>query len=84
LLLIPPTLLMVTGLDPLRLTLATIVLTVIALPFIAFPLLVILNDPHYLKRRTNGRLGNALVVLVILGGAVMAIIALPLVIPGGR
>src|SRR5204863_10038681 len=84
LLLVPPTLLMLTGLDPLRLTLVTMALTVIALPFVVFPLLVIMNDPHYLKRHTNGRLGNALVAVVIVAGAVMAIVALPLLILGGQ
>ena len=82
-LLVPPTLLMLTGVDALKLTLITMILTVIALPLVVLPLLVIMNDPHYLKAHTNGRLGNLLVIVTFLAGAVMALVCVPLGILGG-
>ena len=82
-LLVPPTLLMLTGVHPLRLTMLTMILTVIALPAVVFPLLVIMNDPLYLKRHTNGRTSNAFVVVIVVVGALMALASVPLAILGG-
>ena len=82
-LLVPPVLLMLTGIDPLRLTLLTMALTVIVLPIVVFPLLVVMNDPHYLKEHVNGRLANWVVVAIVLAGATMAVVVVPLEIAGG-
>ena len=81
--LVPPALLMLAGVDPLGLTLFTMALTVIALPVVVFPLLVIMNDRHYLKEHTNGRIANTIVVVVLVLGALMALVAIPLEIAGG-
>ena len=40
--------------DPLKLTMFSMALTVVALPLVVGPLIVVMNDRTYLKRRTNG------------------------------
>jgi Mn2+/Fe2+ NRAMP family transporter len=82
-LLVPPTLLMLSGVHPLRVTMLTMILTVIALPAVVFPLLVIMNDPLYLKRHTNGWTSNVFVVVIVVAGALMALASVPLAIFGG-
>jgi len=82
-LLVPPTLLMLTGVEPLALTLVTMILTVIALPVVVVPLLVVMNDPHYLERHTNGGLANVVILVIVVAGALMALAAVPLQIAGG-
>jgi Mn2+/Fe2+ NRAMP family transporter len=53
--------LMVVGLDPLKLTMFSMALTAVMLPLEVVPLLVIMNDPHYLGEHTNGWVGNSVV-----------------------
>ncbi|HZP40764.1 MAG TPA: divalent metal cation transporter [Candidatus Binatia bacterium] len=74
---------MLSGVDPLALTLVTMVLTVVALPVVVLPLLVIMNDPHYLGRDVNGRASNAIVLAIVFAGAAMAVATVPLEILGG-
>jgi Mn2+/Fe2+ NRAMP family transporter len=81
--LVPATLVILLGVDPLRLTLVTMAVTVIALPLVVFPLLFIMNDDHYLGPHTNGRLANLIVATIVVAGAVMALLTLPLEIAGG-
>jgi Mn2+/Fe2+ NRAMP family transporter len=76
-------LLMLTGLDPLRLTLVSMSLTVIVLPLVVFPFLVLLNDRRYMKEHTNGWLGNTIVVGVTVLGFLMALAVVPLQLLGG-
>jgi Mn2+/Fe2+ NRAMP family transporter len=70
------------GLNPLTLTLFSMALTVVLLPVVVFPLLVIMNDERYLKTHRNGPLANVVVVLITLLGAVLALAAIPLQIAG--
>lgn len=76
-------LLIVIGIDPLNLTIFTMALTAVALPLIAVPFLILMNDEHYLGEHRNGFVGNAVVVFVILLAFVLAIVAIPLEIFGG-
>jgi Mn2+/Fe2+ NRAMP family transporter len=76
-------LLVLLGLDPLRLTLFSMALTVVILPIIVLPFLVLMNDPQYVGRHPNGWLGNALVGFVVVLGFLMALVAIPLQIFGG-
>lgn len=76
-------LLMVAGLDPLQLTLFTMVLTAAILPLVILPFLVLMNDERYVGRHRNGWLGNAVVILVIGLAFVLALAAIPLEILGG-
>jgi Mn2+/Fe2+ NRAMP family transporter len=66
------------GADPLRLTLLTMALTVLVTPLVVFPLLVIMNDPHYVGSHRNGWLANVLVALVVVVGVLLGIAAIPL------
>jgi Mn2+/Fe2+ NRAMP family transporter len=70
------------GVEPLELTLLSMALTVVVLPFIVFPLLVIMNDERYLKNHRNGPITNAAVVLITVLGALLAMAAIPLQLAG--
>jgi Mn2+/Fe2+ NRAMP family transporter len=76
-------LVMLTGIDPLRLTVVSMALTVIVLPVAVFPFLVLLNDRRYVREHVNGRLGNAIVVGVTVVGFLMALVVIPLEVLGG-
>jgi manganese transport protein len=70
----------VSGVDPVKVTEYSIVLSAAALPLTYFPILVIANDRDYMGDGVNGRLANTLgtVYLVIL--VVVSLITLPLLI----
>ncbi len=72
--------LVLTSVDPIKVTEYSLVLSALALPLTYFPILVIANDPDYMGSRTNSRLGNALgsvfLVVVLLASAA----AIPLMI----
>ena len=74
---------MAFGLEPLTVTLFSMALTVVVLPFLVLPLLVIMNDERYLKRHRNGRVANLAVAVIVCIGAVLAVIAIPLQFLGG-
>lgn len=76
-------LLMVVGIDPLKLTLFSMALTAVMLPLVVTPLLVIMNDRHYLGEHTNGWLANTVVGLIIGLTCVLALVAIPLEYLGG-
>jgi Mn2+/Fe2+ NRAMP family transporter len=69
-----------SGVDPVKVTEYSIVLSAAALPLTYFPILVIANDPDYMGDKTNGPIlnGIATVYLVIL--CVIAVAAVPLII----
>ena len=69
-----------SGVDPIKVTEYSIVLSAAALPLTYFPILVIANDPDYMGENVNGRVRNALgtVYLVLLG--LVAVAALPLIL----
>ncbi len=71
------------GADPLKLTLLSMALTVVLMPLVVLPFLVLMNDPKYVRTHRNGILGNAVVALVVLGGFVLALVAIPLEVLGG-
>jgi len=70
------------GVDPLRLTLLSMALTVIVLPIVVLPFLVLMNDEHYVGKHRNGWLGNAVVAFIVVMGFVLALVAVPLEIMG--
>jgi manganese transport protein len=69
-----------SGVDPVKVTEYSIVLSAAALPLTYFPILVVANDPRYMGEHTNGRALNAIasVYLVIL--TVVAVATIPLMI----
>lgn len=75
--------LVLLGLDPLRVTLFSMALTVLILPVVVLPFLVLMNDEQYLGGHTNGWVGNAVVGFVVVAGFLMALVAIPLQILGG-
>jgi Mn2+/Fe2+ NRAMP family transporter len=81
--LLAASLLILAGLDPLKLTLTTMALTAVILPAVAFPFLLLMNDDKYVGKDRNGWLGNGVVTIVIALSFVLAIITIPLEILGG-
>jgi Mn2+/Fe2+ NRAMP family transporter len=69
-----------TGVDPVKVTEYSIVLSAAALPLTYFPILVVANDPDYMGEYANGRLANALGVVFLGVIAVAATAAIPLLI----
>jgi NRAMP (natural resistance-associated macrophage protein)-like metal ion transporter len=76
-------LIMVAGVDPLKLTMFSMALTAVILPFVIVPFIVLLNDEHYVKQHRNGPIGNAVVIFTIFLASIVAIVAIPLEIAGG-
>lgn len=76
-------LLMVVGIDPLKLTLFTMAITVLILPPVMIPFLVLMNDRHYLGKYCNGWISNSVIIFAIALSFVLAIIAIPLEFLGG-
>jgi Mn2+/Fe2+ NRAMP family transporter len=76
-------LLMLVGIDPIRLTMFSMALTVLILPLIVFPFLVVMNDERYLREFRNGWFGNAAVIFILGLAFVLALVAIPLEILGG-
>ena len=71
------------GADPLKVTNIAMALTSATLPLAIVPFLIIMNDPRYLARHTNGIVSNSVVVLVMVMSFVLAIVSIPLEIFGG-
>jgi manganese transport protein len=70
-----------TGVDPIKVTEYSIVLSAAALPLTYFPILVIANDPDYMGvEKVNGRVRNALGVVYLAVLAFVAVAAVPLII----
>lgn len=73
----------VAGVDPLKLTFASMALVALTLPVAVFPFLVLMNDEHTLGARRNRLSGNVLVSAIIALALVLSIVSLPLQIAGG-
>lgn len=76
-------LLMVFGVDPLKLTLFSMALTAVILPLVIVPFLLLMNDERYVGKHRNGWLSNTVVVVTILLAFVLAVVAIPLEIKTG-
>jgi Mn2+/Fe2+ NRAMP family transporter len=76
-------LLILFGVDPLKLTLLTMAVNAAVLPFIAIPFLLLMNDRKLLGEHRNGWLSNAVTLLVAVLSIVLAIVSIPLLIKGG-
>jgi Mn2+/Fe2+ NRAMP family transporter len=82
LLIIVAALFILVGLDPLKLTEISMALTAAALPLGVFPFLILMNDKQYLGDKTNGLIGNAVVMAISLMAMVLAVVSIPLEIVG--
>jgi Mn2+/Fe2+ NRAMP family transporter len=75
--------LLLTGIDPLKLTMYAMALTAVILPLIVLPFVVLLNDKTYVHEHTNGPIGNTVVIVTIVLASIVAIVTIPLEIMGG-
>jgi Mn2+/Fe2+ NRAMP family transporter len=76
-------LLVVVGIDPLKLTNVSMALTAASLPVAILPFLILLNDPQYVRDHPNRRVTNAVVLAIIALAFVLAVVSLPLEMLGG-
>ena len=70
------------GLDPMKLTVFTMAIVCLALPFVTFPFLILMNDREYLRSHVNHRVANVAVVAVVAIAFVLAVVAIPLQLLG--
>ncbi len=68
--------------DPLKLTMFSMALTVIALPLVVGPLIVVMNDRTYLRDRTNGAISNVATIFIVGVAFVLALLAIPVQVMG--
>jgi len=73
----------VAGVDPLRLTNISMALTSATLPIAILPFLFVMNDRRYVHEHGNGWLSNMVVLFTIALAFVLAVVTLPLEIFGG-
>jgi Mn2+/Fe2+ NRAMP family transporter len=76
-------LLMVVGIDPLKLTLFTMATTALILPLDVAPFLILMNDQRYVGEHRNGWVSNTMIILIIGLTFLIAAVAIPLEIFGG-
>jgi Mn2+/Fe2+ NRAMP family transporter len=69
--------------DPLQITTFSMALNALLAPVIVFPLLILMNDRHYLREYRNHTIGNVFISAVVLIAFVIALVAIPLEILGG-
>jgi manganese transport protein len=77
---------LLTTVDPIKVTEYSVVFSAVALPLTYFPILVVANDPDYMGEKVNGRLANSLgtVYLVLVLIASLAAIPLMLITKAGQ
>lgn len=71
------------GLDPLTVTIFSMAITAVSLPFGVVPFIFLMNDRKYVGDHVNGRIGNAVVLFVIGLAFLFAVVTIPLQIWGG-
>jgi manganese transport protein len=71
---------LVTTVDPVKVTEYSVVFSAIALPLTYLPILVIANDPDYMGDRANGRFTNALASVMLVLIVTASVAAIPLMI----
>jgi len=72
----------VLGFDPLRLTLLSVAITVVIMPFVVLPFLALMNDSRYVKEHRSGPIGNTLLAILTVLGGLLALVVVPLEIYG--
>ena len=77
-------LIVLSGLNPMKLTLFSMAVTAVILPLTALPFLVLMNDVRYMRDHVNSRFSNIVVTLIVLLSAILAIVAIPLEIIGSK
>lgn len=69
--------------DPLKLTLFSMALTVVILPLLLLPMIMLMNDKKFLKEHRNGWASNIMGVVIVLTAIVLSVLAIPLQLIGG-
>lgn len=72
-----------TGVDPVLVTEYSVVFSAIALPLTYLPILIVANDPQYMREHVNGRVVNGLGMVYLVIILVASIAAIPLMIVTG-
>jgi manganese transport protein len=72
--------LLLTTVDPVKVTEYSVVFSAIALPLTYFPILVIANDHDYMGERANSRLTNTLATVMLVLIVIASVAAIPLMI----
>jgi manganese transport protein len=77
---------LLTTVDPVKVTEYSVVFSAVALPLTYFPILIVANDPDYMGEKVNGRVANALgsVYLVLVLAAALAAIPLMILTKAGQ
>jgi manganese transport protein len=73
-------LIVLTGVDPIKVTEFSVIFSAIALPVTYLPILLVANDRAYMREYTNGRLANVFGFGYLLIILVVAVAAIPLMI----
>jgi Mn2+/Fe2+ NRAMP family transporter len=76
-------LVILTGIDPLKLTIFSMAVTALSLPITVVPLLILMNDPQYVGENGNHWIANAAVLFISIVACIVAIVAIPLQLMGG-
>jgi Mn2+/Fe2+ NRAMP family transporter len=76
-------LIILSGMDPLKLTIFAMAVEAAILPFVALPFLFLMNDRKLLKEHSNGWISNTVAVIVLLLSIVLTIVSIPLAFLGG-
>jgi Mn2+/Fe2+ NRAMP family transporter len=77
-------LIVLVGVNPMKLTLFSMAITAVVLPLTVLPFLFLMNDRVYMGEHVNGRLSNAVVLLTVLVAALLAVLSIPLEILGSQ
>jgi manganese transport protein len=72
--------LLLTTVDPVKVTEYSLVFSAVALPLTYFPVLVVANDKEYMGDKVNGRFSNALGVIYLCILVAVSLAAIPLMI----
>jgi Mn2+/Fe2+ NRAMP family transporter len=75
--------LIVLGISPLEVTSLSMALTAATLPVAIIPFIVLMNDPVYAGKHTNGWIGNVVVIFTIVMACILAVVTIPLQLLGG-
>ena len=70
------------GVDPIKVTTISMVLTSATLPLAIVPFLILMNDRVYLGENTNHFVSNTVVIVIMLISFVLALTSVPLQIFG--
>jgi len=77
-------LIVLVGINPMKVTLFSMAITAVVLPLTVLPFLFLMNDRVYMREHVNGPVSNAVVVITVLIAALLAIVSIPLEIIGSQ